>query len=94
MSQEGKSFVAANLAVAMAKMGRKVLVVDADMRHPTQHHIWKLSLKNVVGLSNVITNQVSIDIPVEQVMQNLFILPSGTLSPNPLSLLNSQRMAE
>lgn len=92
--KEGKSFVAANLAVAMAQMGRKVLLVDADMRHPTQHHIWGLSLKNVVGLSNVITNQVSIDIPIEQVMQNLFVLPSGTLPPNPLSLLNSQRMTE
>ncbi|MDJ0615537.1 MAG: polysaccharide biosynthesis tyrosine autokinase [Calothrix sp. MO_192.B10] len=92
--KEGKSFVAANLAVAMAQMGRKVLLVDANMRHPTQHHIWGLSLKNVVGLSNVITNQVSIDIPIEQVMQNLFVLPSGTLPPNPLSLLNSQRMAE
>ncbi|MDJ0796704.1 MAG: polysaccharide biosynthesis tyrosine autokinase [Calothrix sp. MO_167.B12] len=92
--KEGKSFVAANLAVAMAQMGRKVLLVDANMRHPTQHHIWGLSLKNVLGLSNVITNQVTIDIPIEQVMQNLFVLPSGTLPPNPLSLLNSQRMAE
>lgn len=92
--KEGKSFVAANLAMAMAQMGNKVLLVDADMRHPTQHHIWDLSLKNVVGLSNLITNQVKISIPIEQVMQNLFILPSGTVPPNPLSLLNSRRMAE
>ncbi|WP_143288406.1 tyrosine-protein kinase family protein, partial [Calothrix rhizosoleniae] len=92
--KEGKSFVAANLAMAMAQMGSKVLLVDADMRHPTQHHIWNLALKNVVGLSNLITNQVSLDIPIERVMQNLFVLPSGTLPPNPLSLLNSQRMAE
>jgi capsular exopolysaccharide synthesis family protein len=92
--KEGKSFIAANLALTMAQMGRRVLLVDANMRHPTQHHIWELALKNVVGLSNVITNQVNMDIPIEQVMQNLFVLPSGTLPPNPLSLLNSQRMAQ
>lgn len=94
LPKEGKSFVAANLAVTAAQMGRKVLLVDADMRHPIQHHIWGLSHQHPVGLSNLITNQMTISTPIEAVIPNLSILPCGTLPPNPLSLLNSQRMTE
>jgi polysaccharide biosynthesis transport protein len=91
VAKEGKSEVAANLAVAMAQIGRRVLLVDADMRHPMQHHIWELT--NVIGLSNVIVDQVSLNEAVEQVMPNLDVLSSGVLPPNPMALLDSQRMA-
>ncbi|MEH2350055.1 MAG: polysaccharide biosynthesis tyrosine autokinase [Nostoc sp.] len=91
VAKEGKSDVSANLAVTMAQAGRRVLLVDADMRHPIQHHIW--GLNNTVGLSNVIVGQVSLDAVVQEVMPNLEVLTSGVLPPNPVALLDSQRMA-
>jgi polysaccharide biosynthesis transport protein len=91
VSKEGKSDVSANLAVTMAQAGRRVLLVDADMRHPIQHHVW--GLNNTSGLSNVITGQVSLDTVVQEVMPNLEVLTSGVLPPNPVALLDSQRMA-
>ncbi|MEH1940644.1 MAG: polysaccharide biosynthesis tyrosine autokinase [Nostoc sp.] len=89
--KEGKSDVSANLAVTMAQAGRRVLLVDADMRHPIQHHIWGLT--NTMGLSNVIVGQVPLDAVVQEVMPNLEVLSSGVLPPNPVAMLDSQRMA-
>ncbi|MCC5616941.1 polysaccharide biosynthesis tyrosine autokinase [Nostoc sp. CHAB 5836] len=91
VAKEGKSDVSANLAVTMAQAGRRVLLVDADMRHPIQHHIWGLT--NAIGLSNVIIGQVSLDAAVQEVMPNLDVLSSGVLPPNPVAMLDSQRMA-
>ncbi|NDJ24617.1 polysaccharide biosynthesis tyrosine autokinase [Nostoc sp. B(2019)] len=91
VSKEGKSEVAANLAVTMAQLGRRVLLVDADMRHPVQHHIWEIT--NSVGLSNVIVDRVTLDAAVQEVMLNLYVLPSGVVPPNPVALLDSKRMA-
>lgn len=91
VAKEGKSDVSANLAVTMAQAGRRVLLVDADMRHPIQHHIWGLT--NTMGLSNVIINQASLDTVVQEVMPNLEVLTSGVLPPNPVAMLDSQRMA-
>jgi polysaccharide biosynthesis transport protein len=91
VSKEGKSEVSANLAVAMAQVGRRVLLVDADMRHPVQHHIWGMT--NVVGLSNVIIDQVSINTAVQEIMPNLYVLSSGVVPPNPVALLDSKKMA-
>jgi len=89
--REGKSSVSANLAIAMAQVGRKVLLVDADMRRPTQHHIWQLN--NAKGLSNLIVNQPGLDTTVQEVMPNLNVLTSGFIPPNPVSLLDSSRMS-
>ncbi|MEH2387162.1 MAG: polysaccharide biosynthesis tyrosine autokinase [Nostoc sp.] len=91
VAKEGKSDVSANLAVTMAQSGRRVLLVDADMRHPIQHNIWGLT--NAIGLSNVIAGQVSLDAAVQEVMPNLEVLSSGVLPPNPVAMLDSQRMA-
>ncbi|MEH2086424.1 GumC family protein [Nostoc sp.] len=91
VAKEGKSDVSANLAVTMAQAGRRVLLVDADMRHPIQHHIWGLT--NTMGLSNIIINQASLDTVVHEVMPNLEVLTSGVLPPNPVAMLDSQRMA-
>ncbi len=91
VSGEGKSEVSANLAVTVAQLGRRVLLIDADMRCPIQHHIW--GSNNTIGLSNVIVNQVNLSLAVEEVIPNLHLLPAGVVPPNPVALLDSQRMA-
>jgi len=89
--QEGKSEVAANLAAVIAQGGRRVLLVDSDLRHPIQHQVWQLT--NASGLSNVIVNQTSLDIAIQNVLPNLDVLSSGVVPPNPVALLDSKRMA-
>jgi len=91
VSKEGKSEVSANLAMTMAQVGHKVLLVDADMRRPIQHHIWGLTNKS--GLSDVLVNEANVNNVVHEVVSNLFVIPSGTLPPNPIALLDSKRMA-
>lgn len=88
--KEGKSTVSANLAAAIAQLGRRVLLVDADMRCPMQHHIWNLT--NAAGLSNVIVSQTEFQTTVQEVMTNLHVLTAGVMPPNPMALLDSQRM--
>ncbi|WP_341736435.1 polysaccharide biosynthesis tyrosine autokinase [Microcoleus sp. CAWBG640] len=90
LPQEGKSTVSANLAVAIAQLGRKVLLVDADMHCPVQHRIWELP--NQVGLSNAIVGQAELKSAIAQVMENLDVLPCGVIPPNPMALLDSQRI--
>jgi capsular exopolysaccharide synthesis family protein len=89
--KEGKSTVSANLAAAMAQLGHRVLLVDADMRHPLQHHIWNLN--NTAGLSDLIVGQADFSATVNEGIPNLHILTAGVIPPNPLALLDSKRMA-
>ncbi|MGQ4646890.1 polysaccharide biosynthesis tyrosine autokinase [Lyngbya aestuarii] len=88
---EGKSEVSANLAAAMAQVGRRVLLVDGDMRHPDQHHIWDLT--NAVGLSNVLVGEAEFSSAVREVMPGLDVLTAGVIPPNSVALLDSKRMA-
>lgn len=89
--KEGKSEVSANLAVAIAQVGRRVLLVDADMRDPTQHRLWEKT--NAVGLSNVLVGEAELEVAIENVMPNLDLLTAGVIPPNPVALLDSKRMA-
>jgi succinoglycan biosynthesis transport protein ExoP len=89
---EGKSITLANLAVVVAQSGRSVILVDADLRRPTQHKIFGLS--NHHGLSNTTlesSSSLSEHIQPTQV-ENLRIITSGPLPPNPADLLGSERM--
>lgn len=88
---EGKSTVAANLALAMAQMESKVLLIDGNLHHPFQDKIWDLN--NREGLSNLILEHSNVERAVTKVTENLDVLPSGIIPPNPSSLLDSKRMA-
>lgn len=87
---EGKSEVSVNLAAALAQVGRRVLLVDADMRCPRQHHA--LGLINRVGLSHVISGQTHEKTAIQTVTGGLDVLTGGVVPPNPVALLDSQRM--
>ncbi|MBW4646781.1 MAG: polysaccharide biosynthesis tyrosine autokinase [Goleter apudmare HA4340-LM2] len=88
---EGKSTVATNLALAMAQMERRVLLVDGDLHRPVQHQIWNLT--NSQGLSNLIVGQAETRTVAKKVMDNLDVLTAGVIPPSPASLLDSKRMA-
>ena len=89
---EGKSFSASNLATVMSRKGKRVLLIDADMRRPRQHRIWRKP--NIKGLSNILINQTHLEDAIVQVLPNLDLLTAGTIPPNPLSLLDSQSMED
>ncbi|MDB9524433.1 polysaccharide biosynthesis tyrosine autokinase [Oscillatoria sp. CS-180] len=91
VAQEGKTEVCANLAVSMAQVGRRVLLIDADMRSPSQHHIW--NVLNRVGLSHVLVGEGELEEALQPVAENVTLLPAGVVPPNPLALVDSERMA-
>jgi len=90
VADEGKSEVYANLAAVIAQTGRHVLLIDADMRQPMQHHLW--GLINSVGLSNLIVDRDESLKAVQTITKNLSILTAGVQPPNPLALIDSDRM--
>ncbi|MEY2858802.1 MAG: hypothetical protein RLZZ74_3115 [Cyanobacteriota bacterium] len=87
---EGKSSVSANLAVAQAQCGKKVLLIDGDLRRPTQHTLWEVS--NNLGLTEVLEEQKSWADTVNKMMPNLDVMTSGNIPRHPISLLNSSMM--
>jgi capsular exopolysaccharide synthesis family protein len=91
---EGKSTVAANLAIVEAQSGKNVIIIDADMRRPKVHVLFNKS--NRSGLSDVVTGKLSIDDVVKTYdqVENLSIITCGTIPPNPSELLGSERMSQ
>ncbi len=97
-SGDGKSWIAANLAVTFAQAGKKVIMVDTDMRRGRMHEIFELS--NSKGLSNYLI--LSVDKPEERLgeyiqptmIENLYVIPAGVVPPNPSELLTSAKMID
>ncbi len=90
---EGKSTTVANLALAIAQAGRRVIVVDGDLRKPTMHRVFRVA--NNVGLSNVLTRDVALDEAIQYSMiPGVQVLAAGPASPNPAELLGLPEMSE
>lgn len=90
---EGKSTVSANVAVTWAQAGKKVLLIDADLRRPTVHATFRKL--NLDGVTTVLTGKSKPDeVAEETFVDNLSIIPSGPIPPNPSELLNSKRMSD
>lgn len=91
---ETRSTTLANLAVTMAQSGHKTILVDADLRRPAQHTIWKLT--NDKGLTSMMLEGDGLaNPPLREVgVENLWVLTSGPLPPNPADLLGARRMEE
>jgi len=91
---EGKSTVAANLAIVEAQSGKAVVIVDADMRRPKVHI--QFNKPNRMGLSDVVTGKLSLDdvLKTYDQVENLSIITCGTIPPNPAELLGSERMSQ
>lgn len=88
MPQEGKSYTASNLAIAMAIDGRRVVLIDADMHRPRMHEAFEVPRQP--GLSNVLAGQAKLeDCLYETKIPGLHLLPAGVSPPNPVELLNS-----
>lgn len=89
--QEGKSTTVANLAITFAQMGTKVLLVDTDLRRPVLHSIFNMDRSR--GISNYLVGKIELDEAIFNTnIDNLYLMPCGTLPPNPSELLGSKSM--
>jgi succinoglycan biosynthesis transport protein ExoP len=91
--QEGKTIVAANLALALAQTGQRVLLVDGDMRKPRQHELFNTTQDP--GLSSLLVGKAKANDAVRKAsVSNLWVMPAGPNPPNPAELLGSQRFKD
>lgn len=88
---EGKTTTVSNLAVAYAHEGKNVLLIEADLRKPSLHHVFGVS--NDTGLTNVLAQQVDVeDVIRPTAVTNLSVITSGSIPYNPSEMLGSHNM--
>ena len=91
LPEEGKSITISNLAVTFAQAGKRVLLIDSDLRKPRQHRIFQI--KNLHGLTNYLSSQADLkDLEKATPIANLYLINAGPVPPNPVELLGSERM--
>jgi len=90
---EGKSTTIGNMAVTYAQAERRVVLIDADLRKPTEHHTFNIS--NRLGLSSILSQQCSLEEAIQNTdIPNLSVITSGPIPPNPAEMMASQRMSK
>ncbi|MCX7884257.1 MAG: CpsD/CapB family tyrosine-protein kinase [Caloramator sp.] len=89
---EGKSTTAANIAYSLNEIGKKVLLLDCDLRRPSIHK--KYNISNEAGISDILFDGRDMSTVIYKITDNLYILTSGTLPPNPAEMLSSNKMRE
>lgn len=90
---EGKSTTIANMAVVLAQAGKKILLVDTDLRKPTLHYFFRVP--NSLGLTNLLAGGFHLkEVIRETSVEGLHLLPSGPIPPNPAELLGSEKMKQ
>jgi len=90
ISGEGKTFLSVNLAGVLAISGKRVIIIDSDMRNPTVHKYFKL--KNTAGLSSILSGQCAIEDTIQDIGKyNIKFITAGRIPPNPAELLNDEK---
>lgn len=89
---EGKSTVAGNLAIILGESGKKVILIDADLRKPSLHKKFKVS--NGLGLTDYLIGKCKLTDILKNIDDNVLILPSGNKVPNPAEIIASKSMEE
>ena len=91
-AKEGKTLVSSNLAITMAQGGGKILILDCDMRRPRLHKLFKISRDP--GMSNILIGEAAWEKMIRPTgIENLWVIPSGPIPPNPAELVSSDLMA-
>ena len=91
--REGKTTIASNLAISLAQIGNRTLIIDTDMRRPRIHKLFGLSREK--GLSNHLLGECTLDEAILKThIENLYLLPCGPLPPKPVELLQSEKFAQ